>query len=68
MAPYLIKVLKMLLSLLWQIEGRIEITFLVIRGKYRLSAIMGEPMADKVITEEDFISELESGMTIGVGG
>ncbi len=29
---------------------------------------MGEPMADKVITEEDFISELESGMTIGVGG
>ena len=29
---------------------------------------MGEPMADKVITEEEFIDELESGMTIGVGG
>ena len=25
-------------------------------------------MADKVITEEEFIDELESGMTIGVGG
>jgi len=29
---------------------------------------MGEAMADKVITEEDFIAELKSGMTIGVGG
>ena len=25
-------------------------------------------MADKVITEEEFIAELENGMTIGVGG
>ncbi len=29
---------------------------------------MGELMADKVITEEEFVDELESGMTIGVGG